>query len=93
MSKIKLAQIYKLYKIVEKNQNFPQISKKSFPSYPHQNPKKRWKNRKFYPFIHIIHIELSQNCGLFWGKKRTNVLYRYDKNEILSRKNGNDIDI
>ena len=43
--------------------------------------------------IHIIHIKLDETGGLLKTKKRTNVLWSCYKNDILSKKNENDIDI
>ena len=54
--------------------------------------RKSANNQVMHKFIHIIHIIHIKNGGLFYVKKRTNVLWSYDKNSILSKKIGKRID-
>lgn len=43
------------------------------------------ENRVLHKVIHIIHIKCGGLCGLFWVKKRTDVLCRNNKFLILSK--------
>ena len=46
------------------------------------------KTGVFENLIHIIHIEIPHFGGLFMVNKRTDVLWRNDKNLFLSKKRG-----